>query len=111
MYIAQTAPVHHPNPSPTSLIPRTPTHPQSPTPSDADHQQEDRNNHEHAATPLATPEGDADEVDLDASVEDMDRADDRSTEYDSDDLRLMRDMDRSVGSRTPMSDEEDMDEE
>lgn len=37
---------------------------------------------------------DHDGVDLDASVEDLDR----STEYDSDDLRLMREMDRSVGS-------------
>jgi len=60
-------------------------------------------------------EGD-DEVDLDASIEDRDADDDddndgRSTEYDSDDLRLMAAMDRSVGSRTPASDEEDMDEE
>jgi hypothetical protein len=60
-------------------------------------------------------------VDLDASIEDrdadmdaddsLDQDDARSTEYDSDDLRLMRAMDRSVGSRTPASDEEDMEED
>jgi hypothetical protein len=41
----------------------------------------------------------------------LDQDDARSTEYDSDDLRLMRAMDRSVGSRTPASDEEDMEED
>lgn len=48
-------------------------------------------------------------VDLDASVEDLDVSrPEGSTEYDSDDLRLMNAMDRSVGSRTPESDEADM---
>lgn len=56
-------------------------------------------------------------VDLDASMEDRDDVTgagdpsteydpDRSTEYDSDDLRLMRNMDNSVGSETPESHEE-----
>lgn len=62
------------------------------------------------------PEEEEEEVDLDASIEDRDD-EGQSTEYDSDDLRLMRAMDRSVGSHTPESSEgggdsgEDMEEE
>lgn len=58
-------------------------------------------------------EGEEEEViDLDASIDDLDasRPEGASTEYDSDDLRLMNAMDRSVGSRTPGSDEADMEE-
>ncbi|CAK9781396.1 hypothetical protein CC85DRAFT_325810 [Cutaneotrichosporon oleaginosum] len=71
----------------------------SPTPSDHDHRQEDRG----GLTPSPEP---MEDVDLDASIEDQDAPDldasledlDRSTEYDSDDIELMNDMDRSVAS-------------
>lgn len=51
-------------------------------------------------------------LDLDASIDDMDasRPEGESTEYDSDDLRLMSAMDRSVGSQSG-SEEADMEEE
>lgn len=81
---------------------------QSPTPSDHDHRQEDRQGISPSPEPLEDVDLDAsvddhDAPDLDASLEDLDR----STEYDSDDLRLMREMDQSLGS----DGEEDMDDD
>ncbi|KAL1407681.1 hypothetical protein Q8F55_007114 [Vanrija albida] len=85
----------------------------SPTPSDHDHRQEDRGAEPASPVPpspeLDEPEGD--EVDLDASLEDRDGDPDQSTEYDSDDLRLMRNMDRSIGTHTPESDDRYLEEE
>ncbi|WOO85004.1 uncharacterized protein LOC62_06G008509 [Vanrija pseudolonga] len=90
----------------------------SPTPSDHDHRQEDRNAEPPSPIPPSPELGEQEggEVDLDASLEDRDADHDQSTEYDSDDLRLMRNMDRSIGTHTPESDdryheEETMEEE
>ncbi|EKD03734.1 hypothetical protein A1Q2_01960 [Trichosporon asahii var. asahii CBS 8904] len=77
----------------------------SPTPSDPSHRQEEA----HAISPSPVPEEEEGaEVDLDADLEDMDASDDgdegvsgqieESGEYDSDDVQLMEDMDRSIDS-------------
>ncbi|BEI85087.1 hypothetical protein CcaverHIS002_0504880 [Cutaneotrichosporon cavernicola] len=73
----------------------------SPTPSDHDHRQEDRGGVSPSLEPM-------DDVDLDASVDDLDAPDldasiedmDRSTEYDSEDMAFMNEMDRSIGSES-----------
>ncbi|TXT13205.1 hypothetical protein VHUM_01606 [Vanrija humicola] len=90
----------------------------SPTPSDHEHRQEDRGAEPPSPVPPSPELGDQDgEIDLDASLEDRDADPDQSTEYDSDDLRLMRNMDRSIGTHTPESaddryhEEETMEEE
>ncbi|GMK55301.1 hypothetical protein CspeluHIS016_0203570 [Cutaneotrichosporon spelunceum] len=71
----------------------------SPTPSDHDHRQEDRGGLSPSPEPM-------EDIDLDASVDDLDAPDldasledlDRSTEYDSEDMALMQEMDQSIGS-------------